>query len=77
MPLPAMRAGKHDRLAYCVVVNLATKPEDPGTGPAPRLVVADCCPGCAYLWEPSDGCELPNAVDYPDVALHHSGIGRI
>ena len=48
MPLPAMRAGKHDRLAYCVVVNLATKPEDPGTGPAPRLVVADCCPGCAY-----------------------------
>jgi len=34
MPVPEMRAGKHDSLAYCVVVNFATKPKTLATGPA-------------------------------------------
>ena len=42
MPLPAMRARGYDGLAYCVVVNFATKPKTLETVPriAERLSTA-------------------------------------
>src|SRR6516225_7274517 len=50
MPLPEMRAGKHDSLAYCVAVNFAIKPKTLATRPADTVAVIDCRPGCAHLF---------------------------